>query len=423
MQVVPEGPTVLANEQVIDGRCERCGTLVERARARAVVLQDHRLRRPAARRPRRCSSLAGARDDDAAQLDRPLRGRGGRSSAARSSETRLPRLHDPARHALRRHLLRARARAPRRRAARRRHRRTSRGARLRRRGAPRVGRRARAPRTAQKTGVPLGRTVTNPVNGEQIPMFVADYVLMEYGTGAMMAVPAHDERDYEFARKFGLAIRRVVAPAATTCRGRAVRRHTGDERWSTAAASTGMRQPRGDTRAIVAWLEAEGSGEPAVNYRLRDWLLSRQRYWGCPIPIVYCDECGMVAGARGPAPGRAARGRGLRAEGQEPARRGRGLGRTRRARSAAARRAARPTRWTPSSTPPGTSCATSTRTTTSAAVRPRDRRLLDAGRPVHRRRRARDPAPDVRALLHQGARGHGGCSASRSRSRASSPRG
>jgi leucyl-tRNA synthetase len=145
-----------------------------------------------------------------------------------------------------------------------------------------------------KTGVPLGRTVTNPVNGEQIPMFVADYVLMEYGTGAIMAVPAHDQRDYDFACAFGLEIRRVVEPTgAEVPDDAAFIGHSDDERLINSGDFTGMSSPEA-TRAITAWLAEDGRGRFSVNYRLRDWLLSRQRYWGCPIPVVYCDGCGIV---------------------------------------------------------------------------------------------------------------------------------
>ncbi len=138
----------------------------------------------------------------------------------------------------------------------------------------------------EKTGVPLGRTVTNPVNGEEIPMFVADYVLMEYGTGAIMAVPAHDERDFAFAQKYGLEIRRVIdCPGELPC--------TDDGPMVSSGRFDGL-QNREAFGQIVEWLESDGRGKPAINYRLRDWLLSRQRYWGCPIPVVHCESCGIV---------------------------------------------------------------------------------------------------------------------------------
>jgi len=169
----------------------------------------------------------------------------------------------------------------------------------------------RAGEEHQRTGVPLGREVVNPVNGERIPMFVADYVLMEYGTGALMAVPAHDDRDYEFAKAFDLPIRHVVVPAkiyeeaggdpeaaARAAEERAAEQgpfveHSQGERLINSGRFDGMTSPEA-IEAIVAWLESEGRGKRAVNYRLRDWLVSRQRYWGAPIPIVYCDQCGMV---------------------------------------------------------------------------------------------------------------------------------
>jgi len=148
-----------------------------------------------------------------------------------------------------------------------------------------------------KTGVPLGRTVTNPMTGEQIPMFVADYVLMEYGTGAVMAVPAHDQRDYDFAKAFDLPIRQVVAPAHEdddpTDTDQAFVSHTENEVLINSGQFSGLNAVEGQ-RAIVDWLDREGKGHFSVSYKLRDWLVSRQRYWGCPIPILYCDTCGMV---------------------------------------------------------------------------------------------------------------------------------
>jgi len=154
---------------------------------------------------------------------------------------------------------------------------------------------ARGAADKPKTGVALGRTVTNPVNGEELPMFVSDYVLMEYGTGAIMAVPAHDQRDHDFARVFDLPIRQVVAPAdgQETAVGEAFVAHSEHELLVNSGQFTGMSAVEGQ-QAIVAWLDREGKGHASVSYKLRDWLVSRQRYWGCPIPVVYCPQCGMV---------------------------------------------------------------------------------------------------------------------------------
>ena len=145
----------------------------------------------------------------------------------------------------------------------------------------------------EKTGVFVGRTVTNPVNGEQLPIYVADYVLMDYGTGAIMAVPAHDERDHAFAVKYDLPIKRVIAgPEGDT--GDDDLPYLGEGPLVNSAAEFNGTPAREALDAIVDWLDRDGKGHATVNYRLRDWLVSRQRYWGCPIPIIHCPSCGMV---------------------------------------------------------------------------------------------------------------------------------
>ncbi len=148
----------------------------------------------------------------------------------------------------------------------------------------------------EKTGVAIGADAINPVNGERIPIFIADYVLATYGTGAIMAVPAHDQRDFEFARRFGLPIVNVVMPADVDPDQElesAFVAHTTDEVMVNSGRFTG--KPASEAwHEIVAWLHERGKGEQAVTFRLRDWLVSRQRYWGTPIPVIHCDQCGAV---------------------------------------------------------------------------------------------------------------------------------
>lgn len=147
-----------------------------------------------------------------------------------------------------------------------------------------------------KTGVFTGAYATNPVNGEQIPIWIADYVLMGYGTGAIMAVPAHDQRDFDFARKFGLPIVPVYQQDGETVRGEDMTAATTDVgTLVNSGRFTGLSYSKDTVRKVGLWLEEQGVGRPKVTYRFRDWLLSRQRYWGVPIPIVHCPEHGEVA--------------------------------------------------------------------------------------------------------------------------------
>ena len=145
--------------------------------------------------------------------------------------------------------------------------------------------------TREKTGAFTGAYCTNPVNGERVPIWIGDYVIYSYGTGAVMGVAAHDERDFDFAKKYGLQIKRVIKSADGSpdelpfCEyGVMVNSGKFD----------GMGSEEGKV-AVVKWLEEKGAGELKTNYRLRDWLISRQRYWGCPIPVIHCPHCGEVA--------------------------------------------------------------------------------------------------------------------------------
>jgi len=144
----------------------------------------------------------------------------------------------------------------------------------------------------ERDGCFTGAFAVNPVNGQEVPVYVADYVLLSYGTGAIMAVPAHDARDFDFARRYGLPAPVVIAPEGWD--GRPLQEaHTGEGVMVNSGQFSGMRNTEG-AEAIADWMEQRGIGQRRVNYRLRDWLISRQRYWGAPIPIVHCPSCGEV---------------------------------------------------------------------------------------------------------------------------------
>jgi leucyl-tRNA synthetase len=286
----PNDQTVLANEQVIDGRCERCGAVVEARNLEQWFF--------------RTTAYADASLDDHATLDWPERTIAiqrnwiGRSEGAelifRVDEldldipvftTRPDTVFGATFFVLApEHPLLERLIAG------------TDDEELVRDYVRHTAARSREDReTKEKDGVPTGRHATNPATGEEVPIWVADYVLMEYGTGAIMAVPGHDERDFAFAERYGLPVVRVVEPAdgSEPDGDGAFSEHTDDERLVNSGEFSGLPAPDGE-RKIVEWLGEHGRGRPAVSYRLRDWGFSRQRYWGCPIPIVYCGSCGVV---------------------------------------------------------------------------------------------------------------------------------
>jgi leucyl-tRNA synthetase len=292
VQWCPKDATVLANEQVVDGRCERCGTEVVQRKlkqwffkitdyAERLLADFERLetwpehvitmqrnwigRSEGAEVVFKCEEMGL---DFPVFTTRPDTLFGATFFVLAPEHPELERLvaGTPAEEAVRDYVARA----------------------------ARESAEERGAEDREKTGVPLGRSVVNPVNGEEIPMFVADYVLMEYGTGAIMAVPGHDERDYEFAKRFDLPVRRVIEGSdPESARDDEGLPYPGDGPMT----GSGRFDGKGNREAyeeIVAWLGEEGRGKTSVNYRLRDWLVSRQRYWGAPIPVVYCDECGIV---------------------------------------------------------------------------------------------------------------------------------
>ena len=261
-----------------------------------------------------------------------------------------------------------------------------------------------------KTGVPLGADAINPINDERIPIWVADYVLAGYGTGAIMAVPAHDERDFEFATQFGLEIREVIRPGdAPADRGPLEEAYISKAPTDVMVNSgpfDGLRPIPDGFQAIVAALEKAGRGKAAVSYRIRDWLVSRQRYWGTPIPVIYCETDGIVPVPEADLPVRLPEEVDFKGSGESPLKTDRAF------LDVACPRCGRPSRR-----------ETDTMDTfidsawywfrylspeyDEGPIRTPARRPLDARRPVHGWRRARGHAPALQPVLHQGAGGRG----------------
>lgn len=153
---------------------------------------------------------------------------------------------------------------------------------------------ARTSTEVEKEGVFTGRYAINPVNGERVPIWLANYVLMDYGTGAIMAVPAHDQRDFEFARKYDIPIRVVIqGPDSSSTSESMTEAYVGDGVMVNSAVFNGLSVEDGK-KALIKYMEEKGWGKGTINFRLRDWLISRQRYWGAPIPLVHCPNCGLV---------------------------------------------------------------------------------------------------------------------------------
>ena len=239
-----------------------------------------------------------------------------------------------------------------------------------------------------KTGVDLGITAVNPVTGEDMAVWAADYVLADYGTGVIMAVPAHDQRDLDFARTFGLPVRTVVDTGEPDPVQSGVAT-SGDGVYVSSGPLDGLSETATGVARIVERLEADGTGRGTVNFRLRDWLLSRQRFWGAPIPVVHCPTCGEVGVPDDQLPVLLPelRGADLKPKGTSPL--------------------AAATDWVKTPCPRCGGPALLLAAVRGRPVRRGGGPRVDAGGAVRRRRRARDPPPALQPVLHQGAARHG----------------
>lgn len=289
----PGCETVLANEQVVNGRCWRCGSEVGKKELQGWFL---RITAYAEELLRDCEKLLGGWPEKVITMQRNWIGRSeglevdfpleGREGSIRIFTTRPDTIFGVTfmvlapEHPLVEELVKG----------------TEREAEVR-EFVKRVKKQSvivRSSEEAEKEGLFLGVYCINPLNGERIPVWTANFVLMEYGTGAIMAVPAHDQRDFEFAKKYGLPIKVVIRPKDRELRAEDLTEaYTGDGIMVNSGAFDGMSN-REAMRKISDLVEARGIGKRTVNYRLRDWGISRQRYWGAPIPIIYCPSCGPV---------------------------------------------------------------------------------------------------------------------------------
>ncbi len=293
----PRDETVLANEQVIGGRCERCDTVVVKRQMtqwfyRITAYADELLRYDGLDWPERVRVLQTnwIGRSEGAELAFPVEGHPG--AEIRFFTTRPDTIHGATFMVLApEHRLVGVVTTP------------DRTAEVeayveKARNAPEIERTAEG---VDKTGVFTGGYARNVFTGERVPIWIADYVLVTYGTGAIMAVPAHDERDFAFAKKYGLTIREVISPAAGV--GAPAKSGASHEELASAYVGegvmvnsgphSGIRSEEGKRR-VAEDAKRRGIGGPTVSYRLRDWLISRQRYWGTPIPVVHCERCGVV---------------------------------------------------------------------------------------------------------------------------------